>query len=145
MRKPIKKIKNLQNRDYVNMYIVYLLFLKNFEILRNIAIICKKLPPATPEGIIRYKLDTGLHCFYLPYFAIFRNTFRNISKFLLKSFERNAYRNLSKDCDSFERFRVNRNSFERFRHAISFKRFRIFILLMKYYNMVLSNNIAKTN
>src|SRR5260364_378385 len=87
MRKPIKKIKNLQNRDYVNMYIVYLLFLKNFEILRNIAIIYKKLPSATPEGIIRYKLDTGLHCFYLPYFAIFRNTFRNILKFLSKSFE----------------------------------------------------------
>src|SRR5260364_12065 len=131
MRKPIKKIKNLQNRDYVNMYIVYLLFLKNFEILRNIAIICKKLPPATPEGIIRYKLDTGMHCFYLSYFAIFRNIFRNILKFFLKSFKRNAYRNLSKDCDSFERFRINCNSFERFQHAISFERFRIFILLIK--------------
>src|SRR5260364_54915 len=114
MRKPVKTTKNLQKRDYVNMYIVYLLFLKNFEILRNIAIICKKLPPATPEGIIRYKLGTGLHCFYLPYFAIFCNTFQNISKFLSKSFERNAYRNLSKDCDSFERFHVDRNSFERF-------------------------------
>src|SRR5260364_68930 len=87
MRKPVKTIKNLQKRDYVNMYIVYLLFLKNFKILRNIAIICKKLLPATPEGIIRYKLGTGLHCFYLSYFAIFRNTFRNISKFLSKSFE----------------------------------------------------------
>src|SRR5260364_488953 len=123
MRKPVKTIKNLQKRDYVNMYIVYLLFLKNFEILRNIAIICKKLPSATPEGIIRYKLGTGLHCFYLSYFAIFRNTFRNILKFLSKSFERNVYRNLSKDCDSFERFRVDCNSFKRFRHAISFKRF----------------------
>src|SRR5260364_149587 len=114
MRKPVKTTKNLQKRDYVNMYIVYLLFLKNFKILRNIAIICKKLSPATPEGIIRYKLGMGLHCFYLPYFAIFRNIFRNISKFLSKSFERNIYRNLSKDYDSFERFRINRNSFERF-------------------------------
>src|SRR5260363_94027 len=90
MRKPVKMIKNLQKRDYVNMYIVYLFFkkiLKFCKILQNIVIICKKLPPATPEGIIRYKLGTGLHCFYLPYFAIFRNTFRNISKFLSKSFE----------------------------------------------------------
>src|SRR5260364_206936 len=133
MRKPVKTIKNLQKRDYVNMYIVYLFFkkiLKFCKILRNIVIICKKLPFVTPEGIIRYKLGTGLHCFYLSYFTIFRNTFRNISKFLSKSFERNAYRNLLKDCDSFERFHVNRNSFKRFRHAISFERFRIFILLI---------------
>src|SRR5260363_226184 len=114
MRNNAKTCKNLQKHDYVNMYIVYLLFLKNFEILRNIAIICKKLPPATPEGIIRYKLGTGLHCFYLSYFAIFRNTFQNILKFLSKSFERNVYRNLSKDFDFFERFRIDRNSFERF-------------------------------
>src|SRR5260363_266408 len=126
MRKPVKMIKNLQKRDYVNMYIVYLFFkkiLKFCEILRNIVIICKKLPPATPEGIIRYKLGTGLHCFYLPYFAIFRNTFRNILKFLSKSFEKNAYRNLSKDCDFFERFCINRNSFKKFWHTISFERF----------------------
>src|SRR5260363_94874 len=90
----------------------------------------QKITSCNPEGIIRYKLGTGLHCFYLPYFAIFRNTFRNISKFLSKSFKRNAYQNLSKDCDFFERFCINRSSFKRFRHAISFKRFCIFILLM---------------
>src|SRR5260364_130488 len=121
MRKPVKTIKNLQKRDYVNMYIVYLFFkkiLKFCKILRNIVIICKKLPPVTPEGIIRYKLGTGLHCFYLPYFSIFRNTFQNISKFISKSFE------------IIKIFRVDRNSFERFRHAISFEIFRIFILLM---------------
>src|SRR5260363_1763 len=135
MRKPVKMIKNLQKHDYVNMYIVYLLFLKNFEILRNIAKYCdnmQKITSCNPEGIIRYKLGTGLHCFYLSYFAIFHNTFQNISKFLSKSFERNVYRNLLKDCDSFERFRIDRNSFKRFRHAISFERFRIFILLMLY-------------
>src|SRR5260364_373618 len=97
MRKPVKTIKNLQKRDYVNMYIVYLFFkkiLKFCKILRNIVIICKKLPPVIPEGIIRYKLGTGLHCFYLPYFAIFCNTFRNILKFLSKYFE--IFRNISK-------------------------------------------------
>src|SRR5260364_101085 len=130
MRKPIKKIKNLQNRDYVNMYIVYLLFLKNFEILRNIAIICKKLPPATPEGIIRYKLDTGLHCFYLSYFAIFRNTFRNILKFLSKSFEikhTKIFRKIAILSKDFASIAILSKDFW---HAISFERFRIFILLM---------------
>src|SRR5260363_329156 len=102
MRKPVKTIKNLQKRDYVNMYIVYLLFLKNFEILRNIAIICKKLPPATPEGIIRYKLGMGVALFL---FVLFRN----ISQYILKYFEI-SFKIFRKKCipKSFERLRFFR-------------------------------------
>src|SRR5260363_432113 len=124
MRKPVKTIKNLQKRDYVNMYIVYLLFLKNFEILRNIAIICKKLPPATPEGIIRYKLGTGVALFlFAIHFEIFRNFFQNLSKEMhTKIFRKIAI--LSKDFASIAILSKD------FWHAISFERFRIFILLM---------------
>src|SRR5260364_273409 len=98
MRKHVKTIKNLQKRDYVNMYIVYLLFLKNFEILRNIVTICKKLSPATLEGIIRYKLGTGLHCFYLSYFEIFQK------KCIPKSFERlRFFRKISRQSQFFQK------------------------------------------
>ena len=76
-----------------------------------------------------------MHCFIWPIFAILRNIFCIISQYFAiysEIFQKKycIYRNLSKDCGSFERFHVDRNSFERFRYAISFKRFRIFILLM---------------
>src|SRR6185312_14652233 len=106
------------------MYIVYFFkkfrilrnFAKYFEILRNIAKYCENIQI----------LNSGLHFFIWP-----------ISQFISKYFERNACRNLSKDCGSFERFRVDRNSFERFRSAISFERFRIFFLLMYEFKSVL--------
>src|SRR6185312_13411320 len=88
------------------MYIVY--FFKKFRILRNFAKYFEIL-----RNIAKYCeniqiLNSGLHFFIWP-----------ISQ------------NVSKDCGSFERFRVDRNSFERFRSAISFERFRIFFLLMQ--------------
>src|SRR5260364_469012 len=127
MRKPVKTIKNLQKHDYVNMYIVYLLFLKILkfcEILRNIAIICKKLPPATPERIIRYKLGTEVALFlFAIHFEIFRNFFQNLSKEMhTEIFRKIAI--LSKDFASIAILSKD------FWHAISFERFRIFILLM---------------
>src|SRR5260363_433673 len=109
MRKPVKTIKNLQKHDYVNMYIIYLLFLKNFEILRNIAKYCnnmQKIPSATPEGIIRYKLGMGLHCFICPisqYFAIHFKIFQNFFQNLLKEMHTEIFRKiaiLSKDFAS---------------------------------------------
>src|SRR5260363_262224 len=75
--------------------------LKFCEILRNIVIICKKLPPATPEGIIRYKLGTGLHFLFV--------LFRNISQYILKYFEI-SFEIFRKKCipKSFERLRFFR-------------------------------------
>src|SRR5260364_252201 len=99
-------LKTLQNY-YVNMYIVYC------DNMRNIT----SCDPG--KGIIRYRVALFL-------FALFHN----ISQYISKYFEINACRNLSKDCNSFKRFRVNRNSFKRFWYAISFERFHIFILLM---------------
>src|SRR5260364_252619 len=98
--------------------------------MRNNAIMYKILPPATPEGIIRYGVVLFL-------FALFRNISQYISKYFKISFEifRNnfdfeIFQNISKYFEIFEIFHIDRNSFERFQHAISFKRFRIFILLM---------------
>src|SRR5260363_181544 len=105
MRKPVKTIKNLQKRVYVNMYIVYLLFLKNFKILRNIAKYCdnmQKITSCNPEGIIRYKLGTGVALFL---FVLFRN----ISQYILKYFEI-SFKIFRKKCipKSFERLRFFR-------------------------------------
>src|SRR5260363_53674 len=91
--------QNLQKCDYVNMYIVYLFFkkiLKFCEILRNNAIICKILPPATPKGIIRYGVALFL-------FALFHNISQYISKYFEISFE------IFRNNFDFEIFRNNQN------------------------------------
>src|SRR5260364_157191 len=101
-------LKTLQNYNYVNMYIVYC------DNMRNITTCDPR------KGIIRYRVALFL-------FALFRNILQYISKYFEIYFEI-----FQKKCmpKSFERFRINRNSFEIFQYAISFKRFHIFILLM---------------
>src|SRR5260364_138771 len=113
--------------------------------MRNNAIMYKILPPATPERIIRYGVALFL-------FALFRNISQYISKYFEISFEifRNnfdfeIFRNILKYFEIIEIFCVDRNTFERFQHAISFERFRIFILLMSITNLFMITHSKNYN